>query len=473
MLPLMFKPMKKRLSLLLMFSFGVFVACTDIASEDENVNCVALTGSDMRNVNKVSYDDVLSLCQCQDTITRSSSEVPFEIECITSESEDTLLYVSKKLGGGWTIYSSDTRVPAIVAQSTSGSFDNLMKIDAAKLWIQAMAEDMSVIRDLADDELNFTQQEIDNNKAFWKSISSPDDFVQDNLLRSTRASRALGHYEVISSTTYSEVYDSIGRMTETNWSQGKPYNIYCPLKSNNSEHAPAGCSAIAAAQMLYFLHDHLGVPTTAPSEAYCEGNINSYTWEQTNYTSEIWGLMNSNGVYAAPLIADIGRRLGIKYGDSGSSASATDLVKKVFNSYGISCTYDSYTAQKAINSLSDNVPVVLVAWAKDTTNTGSINNVGHAFIADRYKRTVMVTKNILEWVYDSIPNKPVPYITRESYTYSSPSISMIGMNWGWGKYYNDSTEWLSLTGDWVSQRSYTKHNWNIDRHIIHGFQVIE
>jgi hypothetical protein len=457
---------------LLMIAFGVVVACTDIASEDENVNCVALTGSDMRNVNKVSYDDVLSLCQCQDTITRSSSEVPFEIECITSESEDTLLYVSKKLGGGWTIYSSDTRVPAIVAQSTSGSFDNLMKIDAAKLWIQAMAEDMSLIRDLADDELNFTQQEIDNNKAFWKSISSPDDFVQDNLLRSTRVNDSIliklspGYYKLVSSTTYYEVYDSIGSMTEVHWHQQSPYNMYCPLRTDDPDrHAYAGCVALAGAQMLYFLHQHLNVPETAPSEAYCDGNIDSYTCGQTNYTSEIWDQMSSYGGCAAPLIANVGKLVGMTYGNEGSSASMKNLVKKVFEPYGISCTYTKYDTQLLINSLIANMPVILGAQSAktDTTKTGA-----HAFIADCYKRSRMVTRNEYEWVYVASSNKPVPYVPyKVDYEYSSPFISMIGMNWGWGYY--DPDEWFSLTGDWYV----SNYNYNINRYMIYGFQAIE
>lgn len=55
------------------------------------------------------------------------------------------------------------------------------------------------------------------------------------------------------------------------------------------------------------------------------------------------------------------------------------------------------------------------------------------------------------------------------YTYSSPTINMIGMNWGWGSYYNDEDEWFSLTGDWYTP----PYNWNINRHMIHGFKVID
>lgn len=60
---------------------------------------------------------------------------------------------------------------------------------------------------------------------------------------------------------------------------------------------------------------------------------------------------------------------------------------------------------------------------------------------------------------------------RISYTkYSSPTINMIGMNWGWGMYYFVEDEWLTLTGDWISSSS--TYNWNINRHMIYNFQVI-
>lgn len=376
------------------------------------------------------------------------------------------------------MYSSDTRVPAIVAQSNNGSFEKLMEIEAAQLWIKSIIEDMDLIQQLPDDKLNFSQKEINSNKAFWKSVSSPDEFVKNNIQNTTRSiDRDIvpkgGHYELIESITYSEVYDSISRMTDTNWSQGYPYNYYCPLKSNsNSNHAPAGCVAIAAAQMLYYLHDNYSVPQTAPSEAYCDGNIDSYSWAQTNYTSTIWNYMNSSGYYAAPLIADIGRRVKMKYGNDGSGAYTKDLVNNVFIPYGIYCTYSNYDTEQLKNSLLNNMSVLLDAYSTPNTNSTS-TKVGHAFISDRYKRIRYVTRNFYEWDYDyDSPDVLQPFIPRKyEYTYSSPQISMIGMNWGWGEFYNDSTEWFSLTGNWISKH-YSSYNWNISRHMISGFQVI-
>lgn len=461
---------------------SAFLSCTDNVIDDVQFEFDGTKSKGISEDYRVKYADILALHQCQNVGTRSSSQMSTPtIECITDKSNDTILYLSKRQGGGWTMYSSDTRVPAIVAQSENGSYEQLMQIDGARLWIQSIAEDMAMIRKLPDEKLNFSQKEIANNKDFWKSVSSPDMFVKDNLLSKTRAvdkdvtkEPIIGHYECVSSYTYSEVYDSISRLTTTDWSQGMPYNIYCPLKSDNFWHAPAGCVAIAGAQMLYYLNHKFGVPATAPSEAYCNGNVDSYTWAQTNYTTSIWSSMTYNGSCAAPLIADVGRRLNMQYGDNASGAYTSDLVGNVFVPYGISCSYVEYNIGLLRNSLLDSIPVILCARSTYTTNDGT-KKVGHAFIADRYKRFKTVTKNSYEWVYDSYPPLTrLPYVPGKiEYTYSSPYIGMVGFNWGWGFSCNVSTEWFSLTGDWISSQSgMSQYNWNIDRHMIYGFQVI-
>ena len=48
---------------------------------------------------------------------------------------------------------------------------------------------------------------------------------------------------------------------------------------------------------------------------------------------------------------------------------------------------------------------------------------------------------------------------------------LIGMNWGWGRYFNDDSEWVTLTGDRICQRDPYHENWNIDRRMIYNFRV--
>ncbi len=458
----------------------ILVGCTN--SLDETITLEPTeqeSGHSAFSQHFVTLDAVTALTEAQMGMTRNSSDIRNRITCYTDTAKDTLLFICDNSEGGWTMYSSDTRVPPIVAQSETGTFAEAMENENAAWWIKTIAEDMKAIRRAGDHELNFSKEEIESNANFWESVSAPDKFVKEYLAKhNTRGKDGpgafpIGHYEFVGSTYHTEIYDSIPRLTVTNWHQGSniyPYNMYCPYKSDNSgERSPAGCVPIAGAQMLYFLHQKLGVPQTAPSEAYCYGaNNTNYNWSQYNYTSEIWDIMDtSDGRYAAPLIADVGRRVGANYGDDETQAVTSHLVNKVFKEYGISCTYSSYNVENVKNSLLEGMPVIL--RAHDENGEG-----GHAFITDRYRRIRGVTTNSYEWVYDYVPTNPggglifVPDVPRKVETsYSSPTINMIGMNWGWGSYYNN--EWYSLTGDWTL----SKYNFTESRAMIHDFKIID
>lgn len=272
------------------------------------------------------------------------------------------------------------------------------------------------------------------------------------------------------SYTYTEFYDSISRLTQTIWKQRYPYNNFCPARTDTTYYnAPAGCVAIAGAQMLYFLHYKLGKPETAPTHATCYGNINNYTMNQDNFTTTVWDSMNIDGYQykAAPLVANVGTLVGMDYGNSSSGADTEDLVNYVFRDwYGISCAYDEYSTGTLRTSLLSGMPVIL--RAKSSTVGGR-----HAFIIDQYMRTRTVTANYYTWVYDSWPpNTPMPAIPEYvEYVYSSPVISMIRMNWGWGGKCNN--DWFSLTGDWFAgSKGGVFYNWNDSRHMIYGFSPI-
>ncbi|MDO4526256.1 MAG: C10 family peptidase, partial [Bacteroidales bacterium] len=282
-----------------------------------------------------------------------------------------------------------------------------------------------------------------------------------------------GHYELVARTQRTEVVDSVSSMIETLWDQSVPFNNYCPFLPDSKIHAAAGCVAIAAAQMLYYLHYNIGVPEKAPSEAYCYGNINApnkdYNWDQTNFTSTIWDEMgkdwiDSNAINAAPLIAHIGKLVGIDYNIQSGGKSA-ELKSKVFAEYGVSCIYEKYNEEKVKNSLLNEMPVILSAFTKDPENPSK--EVGHTFITDRYKRFRTVTTDHYQWVYDVSDDtliEPVP--DKQEISYSSPYIGMIGMNWGEGLEFEN--EWFCLTGDWIPEL-YPNINYNINRNMIYGF----
>ena len=427
--------------------------------------------------NVVSLHSIESLIVETGVRTRGSEDRILDVECLTNSESDTILYIYKKPNGGWIMFSSDTRVPPIVAESDKGSFEDLIKIDGAKLWIEAMKEEMTLIKKSSNLELNFSEDEITNNIKFWNAINSPDNFVNEIIKSDSISTLALekpdwpGHYELTGTVITSETIEQVDRLTTTDWHQHFPYNAYCTLRTDYPDlNAYAGCVAIAGAQMLYFLNQKTGIPKEAPSEAYCNGNINNYTWGQTNYSSSIWSLMNINGIYAAPLIADVGRRVNMKYENTQSGALTRDLVDKVFKPYGIQCEYISYNTEILQTSLLENMPLIL--RAEDSAGTG-----GHSFIVDGYKKSRNVIKSTYEWVFDSQP--PEDQIVQQQppkveYTYSAPYVSAIGMNWGWGESNNlpQSNTWYTLTGDWILKDVQNTYNYTIERHMIYGFKPL-
>lgn len=265
------------------------------------------------------------------------------IDCITDALSDTLLYVYNKPEGGWIIYSSDARVPAVVAESEHGSFAELMKNDNARIWIETVSEDMKAIRGLPDQALNFSKDEIECHKDFWRAVSNPDKFVNEKGL-SRKPDLPIdpllptGHYEYLGSTSYTQIFDSIPRLTKTNWHQDSPHNAFCPNRKEPTPYekkAKAGCVAIAGAQILYYLHNKYGYPQTAPSKAYCYGTVGDqdYHWNQYDFTTTIWDEMSRSSVKSAPMIAHIGNLVGMEYGDNGSASHIKQLAYKAFPQY--------------------------------------------------------------------------------------------------------------------------------------------
>lgn len=449
-----------------------FVCCTE--SNDEPIPLLTVNEK-IDYSQSVSYNEICQLVNVTNR-TRAGNLIE-EIECYVDEECDTLLYlINKGNDQGWTIYSTDKRIPSILAECSVGSLSFKNLEDPLETWINIMAEDVKVVKHTATESLDITSQEISDNLNFWNSLSKPDEFITKTRARVDPVPVG-GHYELDAMYQYEEVMDSVSHLTETEWNQGSSYNMYCPLKSNSStERVPAGCVPVAAAQMLYFLHNNLGRPVYAPSEVYCYGDVNNYSIHVGEMSTSVWNDMQiSLSGAAAKLITYVGLLVDVSYGNDGSGANAEDLVNSVFAPLGISCTYTSYNETTMKQSLEQGMPLIIKA---DRTNVFGFTWHGHTFIIDGYKRHRIKTTYVYKWVYEDDPEtdgiqKEVPFVEDKVVVqYSTPYITKIKMNWGMqNRSHNDI--WFTPSGEWVIHASEGDRNYNYSRHMIHNFQISE
>jgi len=111
------------------------------------------------------------------------------------------------------------------------------------------------------------------------------------------------------------------------------------------------------------------------------------------------------------------------------------------------------------------MPIILRAVSNN-------DSIGHAFIADRYKRIIGTMTNCYEWVFDSsMSSTIVPYVPERIETEIILDSDEIGINWGWENSNINSTDWYSLTGDWIVD-NLGQVNFCNNRCMISNFQVI-
>ena len=483
--------MKKTIVLLcgILISIISFVSCTneeEFISVNKKINFHAINEN-----SHVSFQDIQTLVSAMHKKETRGESVENYVFVTDNNNGDTLFYVVNHPNGGWTMYASDKRVNPIVGENSTGHFNLTEARNMMGEWLEAMKEDMAVVRRSEDSELNISTDEINGNMGFWTAVCSPIDYLVSQRGESLAPKgMSLGwHYELFEVVTSTEVYDSVPHLTSTYWKQGYPYNLYCPNKSEPDYYdprVPAGCVAIAAAQMLYYLHGKTGLPAQIPDSAVCDGtSTGMYQWitgrdiwtkmsgNNANYLYDAYdfnGNLVNAGVLAAPLVANVGKLVNMAYSDTVSTAYTSNLVS-VFSNYGIQCQYSDFTWGQVRQSLVNQVPVIARA--------ANSNNEGHVFLIDGYKRTRTKYEFCYFKVYDPIiegadPITPIilpgiPITEQADYIrveYSEPIISYINMNWGWGYSYLSNNTWLVPTGNWIATNG---DNFLYNRKVIYGF----
>lgn len=401
--------------------------------------CVRESSSTCYSSNKVSLTEAYEMA----TIQTKGDAKYVTVEPIIDVEGDTLMYFVN-YQEGWKILSADKRTPVLIAQSDVGAVSLNTDNDGFIGWLEMTALDMKRIIHSDDKELNFTEWEVLSHKQEW-SRESPS-----QPLRSPRDSLPIlpnydGEWELHSTTTSEVYYDHLDHLMDSQWHQDSPYNGYCPQKTSGSGNMPAGCTPVACGQLLRYLCTKFGV------DFYFGWNgVYSNIDETTSVPRE---------TDTAPLLLRyLGSELKATYGNSSTSVLfAANKIKNFYANHRISCTKQSYSADKVKDNLIDSLAILVSGYSGTILGVPDYTN-GHTYIIDGYRRTRTQT---LKYYTRLTGGYPPILEERTDTTYSSPRITSIKMNWGWASQWDSQNNdgWYALTGDWYfgsDDESYTE-----------------
>lgn len=393
----------------------------------------------------------------------------YKVETVSKDGRD-LLFIVNFEGGGWAIVSGRyQKENQILACSPEGEFlPGRIESPEVRYWLE-MTESQ-VEKSIIQDERLLEEQrghvpDPGEEPYYWAKI----------------------YYNVEYS---SSLYEEVGHLTTTKWGQNEPWNYMAPVQ--NGQRCPLGCTAVAFAQMLYYLHYNIGNPsglyhqidtsyTWISSLGKYESNLLRSDW---NDPSSRWDLMKTvqssfNFTYGSILsgnfILDVADRIETLFSKDGSTAY---FNTNIFADNDIFCTTSGYNYNTVKNNLDNSRPVIIRG-----TNTSSVHyGDGHAWLIDGFKTNLVTTDVQYQWVI--IPTDSLAYYATEvlltesqkqilypnvqeydiehNYTYSYDT--KLKMNWGWNGSYNSGL--YSIIPGWEEDAYF----FSSGIQIMYGFQ---
>ena len=401
-------------------------------------------------ITREALDDILAK-GFQGTSVKNTKR--YSLKTITEEGKPIIHSVNFDDGGWALVAGRELPNNQIIACGEEGSFDpDNIESPEVRFWFRMTKASLIHTFETADREAESqngatsAEEEEDNP---LDSFSYDDPYVWVRLY--------LG-------CSNSNTITNLGHLTETEWGQWYPWNYKCP--SINGEQCPVGCTAVAVAQLLYYLHYQIGIPSG------CFHTVDtSYTWNTAGYyTSNLtrsdynspstrWDVMakyyvygfNNSHRYVGNLLIDVADRLYTHFSIPGSGAYFS-VIPSVLSYYNIeSSNPQQYNFSQTLSQLDNSMPVLVKG--KDSAG-GKV----HAWLIDGYQRNYHVSDYEYKWVImppDSLQyynNINYDYVLTEAqkqqfypdieenqivHEYSASDSYLLKMNWGWDGLYNN------------------------------------
>ena len=252
---------------------------------------------------------------------------------------------------GWVIVAGDDRARTVLAYGDEGYFDDTEVPECVLDWLNDYAEQMA--------HLDIVTPQVSNEAPI-------------QTLTSGSRSR-------------------IAPMLTCNWAQGLPFNQQCPTYTSSSgatNYCPAGCVAIAMAQILYYYKSNAQCQTIP---AYTSSTLNNYM-EELPATTFNYSLMNDwydkaentseSAQETARLVRYCAQSVKMDFGKSASSATSQR------NAFVYYFGYDKDAKQLARTDYSatewENIVYNELANGRPVFISARKSSGGHAFVCDGY-----------------------------------------------------------------------------------------
>ena len=231
----------------------------------------------------------------------------------------TLFYVFDLKPEGYFVASADFGLPPVIAYSFTANFSGNGRHN---ILLQMLTSDISL---RLENIRNLPESVIEDRKAMW-----------DRLLNGN----AEGNFQ----QWPPEGTTSTGGWVETTWSQGSPYNDFCPL--DNGKRSVAGCPAVAMAQILNYHKTTNGISFN-DSDDYHHDYIHHYVIDDDHEEYGFPSFPELNG-YLAALSSHYESGVPITDTDKAAIVFACGVAaKQVYSSeisgtFGVNQAYQAY-----------------------------------------------------------------------------------------------------------------------------------
>jgi len=380
--------------------------------------------------------------------------------------EDTVLYLIN-YPEGWELLSADTRAPRVFAKAEKGNITvkELTEVPAANALLEGFIQKILYIRQNPDFETGEDYQEG------W-----------DGIVEETRG---IGTWTLVG-TTITEYYESTPHLLRTEWGQSSPWNIRAPFTSSAlTDRCVTGCVPVAAAQILFYLHDKYNYPEQTYGDCSHQAYIptgSSYlilqptdvSFNSATYSSSTWDSMplkyTDTGSFAAvsTLMVEMGIYIEALYYWSSTWAYSSMVESAFENHFLIPCVgTPNVNLDTVIDQIFDEEMPVYLGLSEYENNHWIM---GHGVVADAAQK--LYRKEVREYVLSFYNELTGAFEENHRFSTQIDVIAKyIGINWGWNGsnmysggqpiYYN--TEAVAWTTGF--------YTWNHLDYMVYGFSI--